>query len=117
MAHSCNGTCGQCGGCAKELVLTPRELALLELLAQIPFLPVARKSSNMDAVYLDEPADDLWTPVLACLEKKGLIDVDYRAPLAGCNYSSYAGYPVHGSMGLTERGLTVLETVEIMGID
>ena len=115
MAHSCNGTCGQCGGCAKELVLTPREIALLELLAQIPFLPVARKSSDMDAVYLDEPAEDLWTPVLACLEKKGLIDLDYRTPLTGCDYSNYAGYPVHGSMALTAKGQSVIELLQFQG--
>lgn len=115
MTHGCSGNCGQCGGCAKELVLTRREIELLEQLGQIPFLPIARKACNMDAVYLEAQAEDLWTPVLACLEKKGLIDVDYRAPLAGFDYSSYSAYPVHGSMALTARGQQVLELLELQG--
>ena len=116
MAHTCGGICGQCGGCAKELVLTEREINLLECLAQIPFLPVARKADTMDGVYLDEPAEDKWTPVLACLEKKGLIDLDYRTPLSGFDYSAYQGYPVHGSMALTARGQSVIELMQLQGL-
>lgn len=116
MAHGCSGNCGQCGGCAKELVLTRREIALLEQLGQIPFLPVARKASDMDAVYLESEAEDLWTPVLACLEKKGLIDGDYHAPLAGFDYGKYGAYPVHGSIALTARGQQVLELLELQGV-
>ena len=116
MAHTCGGNCGQCGGCAKELVLTEREINLLECLAQIPFLPVARKADTMDGVYLDEPAEDKWTPVLACLEKKGLIDVDYHAPLSGFDYGAYKGYPVHGSMALTARGQSVIELMQLQGL-
>ena len=115
MACNCSGNCGACAGCAKALVLTPRELSLLEQLGQIPFLPVARKADNMDAVYLDVPAEDFWTPVLACLEKKGLIDLDYRVPLTGFDYRAYSAYPVHGSMALTARGLQVLELLDFQG--
>ena len=116
MAHTCGGNCANCGGCAKELVLTQREIDLLETLSQIPFLPVARKADTMDGVYLDEPAEDKWTPVLACLEKKGLIDLDYRAPLSGFDYSSYKGYPVHGAMALTARGQSVIELIQLQGL-
>lgn len=116
MAHSCSGNCGNCGGCAKELVLTQREITILEFLGQIPFLPVARKASSMDGVYLEAPSEDLWTPVLAGLEKKGLIDLDYRAPLSGFDYSAYAAYPVHGSMALTARGQNVVELMQLQGI-
>lgn len=38
----CNGNCGGCTGCARELVLTEPEIGLLRELGQIPFLPVAR---------------------------------------------------------------------------
>ena len=116
MAHTCGGNCANCGGCAKELVLTQREIDLLETLAQIPFLPVARRADTMEAVYLDEPAQDQWTPVLACLEKKGLVDLDYRAPLSGFDYSAYQGYPVHGSMALTARGQSVIELMQLQGL-
>ena len=98
------------------MVLTEREINLLECLAQIPFLPVARKADTMDGVYLDEPAEDKWTPVLACLEKKGLIDVDYHAPLSGFDYGAYKGYPVHGSMALTARGQSVIELMQLQGL-
>lgn len=117
MAHSCGGNCSQCSGCAKELVLTHREVLLLEQLSQIPFLPVARKATQMDAVYLEEPAEDLWTPVLVCLEKKGLIDLDYHAPLSGFDYSAYTAYPVHGSMALTARGQSVVELMQLQGLE
>ena len=29
---SCNGNCGSCGGCAKELTLTTGEISILEKL-------------------------------------------------------------------------------------
>jgi len=115
MACNCSGNCSTCSGCARELVLTPREITLLEQLGQIPFLPVARKADQMDAICLEYPADDLWTPVLACLEKKGLIDLDYRKPLTGFDYRAYQGYRVLGSMALTAKGQQVLELLELQG--
>ncbi len=51
---SCNGSCGTCGGCARELVLTQQEAAFLEKLGQIPFLPVARNMGDLTPVYLEE---------------------------------------------------------------
>ena len=43
--HNHCGTCcgGSCGGCGGALELTQREVDLLRLFAQIPFLPVARR--------------------------------------------------------------------------
>ena len=52
--------------------------------------------------------------VLQCLEKKMLIDITYD-PLPGADMSAYKGYPVHGSIGLTARGLQVLELLEVQG--
>jgi len=112
--HSCGGSCGQCGGCAGSLVMTEAEIHMLQTLSQIPFLPVARKSSDMTPVYLEETGQD-YSMILACLEKKGLIDIDYHTPLGGFDYSAYAAYPLHGSFALTARGQRVIETLDLQG--
>lgn len=111
----CGGNCGSCGGCAGSLVLTEKEIDLLKLLGQMAFLPVVRKASDMIPVS-PESTDSEASAVLACLEKKGLIDLDYRMPLAGFDYSGCTGCPVHGSMALTQRGQQVLELLELQGI-
>lgn len=110
---SCSGHCGSCGGCAGSLVLTWKEVEFLRLLGQVAFLPVVRKASDMVPVY-PESSDPECSPVLECLEKKGLIDLDYRMPLAGFDYSG-CPWPVHGSMALTARGQQVLELLELQG--
>ena len=111
---SCGGNCGSCGGCAGSLVLTEKELEMLRLLGQVAFLPVVRKSADMIPVY-PESTDPDCTAVLTFLEKKGLIDLDYRVPLAGFDYSDCKSYPVHGSMALTARGQQVLEILDLQG--
>jgi len=115
---SCKGGCDTCSGCAKELVLTPGEIFILEELAQIPFLPVARRADDMDPVFLEysdrEPEE--YSLILACLEKKGLVDMDYHSPLSGFDYSAYRAYPLHGSIALTARGQSVLELLDRQGI-
>lgn len=118
MSHceTCAG-CGSCGDCARSLVLTEKEIEFLRCFAQLPFLPVARKSSDEVPVYLESGNIEENAAVIACLEKKGLIDVDYHIPLSGFDYSSYAAYPLHGSMALTLRGQEVLDTMELQGID
>lgn len=117
--HDCNcsGNCGSCSGCAKELVLTKAELAMLQKLAEIPFLPVARKTDDMTPVYLEDCdcSCEEYSLILACMEKKGLIDLDYRQSLKGFDYSAYHAYPVHGSMALTARGQQVWELLEFQG--
>lgn len=118
MAH-CNHNCGACSGCAAVLELTQGEIDLLGTLAQIPFLPVARRADDMVPVYLEETdrSREEYSLILQCLEKKGLIDLDYRAPLAGCDWSAYRGFPVHGTVSLTARGQTVVEMLEVQGIE
>ena len=102
----CGGNgCGSCsGGCGRNLSLTPQELSILEELAQIPFLPVARKADDMTPIYLEGTA----------FSREEYID--YRNPLAGFDYAAYTGFPVHGSIALTERGHTVIELIEMQGI-
>ena len=115
---SCNGNCGSCGGCARELEITKMELELLMLMSQIPFLPVARKMGDLEPVYLEAGADrkDEYSRILACLEKKGLISLDFDKPLKSYDYSAYESYPIRGSIALTERGCTVVDLLERQGI-
>ena len=113
---SCNGNCDGCSGCARELLLTGREIDFLNLLSQYAFLPVARTMGDLTPVYLEEGDPEEMSLLLQCLEKKGLISLDYDKPLVGFDASAYAAYPIRGSMALTERGQKVLELMEYQGI-
>ena len=113
---ACNGNCASCGGCARELTLSRQELDFLMKFAQIPFLPVARKMGDLEPVYLEADAPENAGLILQCLEKKGLISLDYDMPLKGFDDSAYEAYPIRGSMALTERGHLVLELIERQGV-
>jgi len=113
---SCNGNCGACSGCARELVLTGKEIEFLNTLGQYAFLPVARTLGDLTPVYLEEGDREEMSLLLQCLEKKGLISLDYDKPLRQFDESAYAAYPIRGSMALTERGQKVLELMEYQGI-
>ena len=115
---NCNGNCGGCTGCAKQLSLTEGELHILKSLGQIPFLPVARKADDMTPIYLEDESytKEEYSLILQVLEKKGLISLEYD-PLTGADMSAYKGYPVHGSMALTARGQTVVELLDLQGIE
>ena len=114
----CSGGCGSCGGCARDLVITKMELAFLQELGQVAFLPVARKMGDLEPVYLEagESKREEYSLLLQCLEKKGLVSLDYDKPLKGFSETAYFAYPIRGSMGLTERGQKVLELLEYQGI-
>ena len=114
---SCSGSCSNCGGCAKELVLTREEADFLQKLSQIPFLPVARRADDDVPIYLEdnEQPVEQYSLILTCLEKKGLVDLDYHQKLVGFDDSAYAAYPLRGSMALTARGQAVLELLELQG--
>jgi hypothetical protein len=113
----CDHNCGSCGGCG-ALELTELELELLRLLGQLAFLPVARKPEGDYPVCRElEGRDPEQTGLaLVCLEKRGLVDLDYCAPLKGMDMAAYAGYSVHGSAGLTVRGQQAVEYMEIQGV-
>lgn len=118
---SCSGdcaSCGGCGGCAKELVLSQAEVEMLQTLGQIPFLPVARKMGDLTPIYLEEQrySASEYSLILQCLEKRGLISLDFDMALKGFDDSAYAAYPIRGSMALTARGQTVLDLIETQGI-
>ena len=119
---NCKGNCGGCSGCTGcggAMELTEGEIAMVRTLGQIPFLPVARKMGEDVPVYLEE---ETYTPeeyslILQCLEKRGLISIDYSMPLKGFDDTAYRAYPIRGSFALTQRGQTVLELLEMQGVE
>ena len=119
--NGCGGSCGTCGGCGggNALELSEGEIRMLKTLSQIPFLPVARKMGDDIPVYLEdaEYTKEEYTLILQCLEKRGLIDIDYSAPLKGFDMSAYGAYPIKGSFGLTARGLVAAELLEYLGVE
>ena len=112
---ACNGNCENCSGCARELVLSRKEMDFLNTLAQYAFLPVARTMGDLTPVYLEDGDREEMSLLLQVLEKKGLISLDYDKPLKGFDESAYASYPIRGSMALTERGQKVVELLEYQG--
>lgn len=114
---NCCGNCEHCGGCAGQLVLSQPEINLLNKLGQIPFLPIARRASDPAPLYLEdtEETQEQYSLILICLEKKGLISLDFDMPLAGSRDEKYAQYPIVGSMALTKRGQDVLDVLDKQG--
>ena len=118
--NGCGGSCGSCGSCGgNTLELSEGEIKMLKTLSQIPFLPVARKMGDDIPVYLEDDVytQEEYTLILQCLEKRGLIDIDYTAPLKGFDTSAYAAYPIRGSFGLTARGQVAAELLEYLGVE
>ena len=116
---NCGGGCGGgCGGCAKVLELTQGEIDILQELAVYAFLPVARKADDMTPFYPEGTAHSLedYSAILMHLERKGLICMDYGAPIGNYPVELYGAWPVHGSMALTQRGQEVVESLSITGI-
>ena len=113
----CSGNCGSCGGCAGELVLSQPEVDFLNDLAENAFLPVARKAGDASPIYRekDNETQEQYSLILICLEKKGLISIDFDMPLHGADMSAYADCPIHGSIALTARGQQVLDVLDKQG--
>ena len=120
-AH-CSGSCGGCGGCSGcggAMELTRGEIEMLLKLGQIPFLPVARKMGDENPVYLEDTEQTVeeYGLILLCLEKRGLISLDYDKPLKSFDDAAYAAYPIRGSFALTQRGQQVVELLEMQGVE
>ena len=118
---NCSGSCGGCSGCTGcggAMELSRGEIEMLLTLGQIPFLPVARKMGDLDPVYLEDNdhSREEYSLILQCLEKKGLISLDFAQKLKGFDDAAYAAYPIRGSMALTQRGQQVLELMELQGM-
>ena len=115
----CDHNCASCSGCGKSLSLTQVEMEMLLNLAQIPFLPIARRADSMTPVYLedDKHTKEEYSLILECLERKGLISLDFDKPLRSFDDGAYRAYPIRGSMALTARGQTVVELLELQGIE
>lgn len=116
-SDSCGSCCGSCSSCAGSISLNEGELHILRKLEQIPFLPVARKADSEEPVYLEDNdyTVDEYSLILLCLEKKGLITLDYHIPLKGFNSPAYSAYPIQGSFALTQRGQQVLDVLDVLG--
>lgn len=109
--------CSSCG--KRDLELTREEIEMLGRFAQYSFLPVARKIDDESPIYLEENHYSLeeYGIILALLEKKGLISIDYEKPLKNADFSAYEAYPLRGSMALTARGQQVLEILDLQGYE
>ncbi len=114
---NCSGNCENCGGCAGELVLSQPEVDFLNDLAENAFLPVARKAGDTAPIYREKENEtqEQYSLILICLEKKGLISIDFDLPLQGADMSRYADCPIHGSIALTARGQQVLDVLDKQG--
>ena len=111
---TCGENCGGCSGCARELTLSEGEIRFLRRLGEVAFLPVARQLGDLTPIYPETDAEENISLILALLEKKGLISLDYDKPLTG--FDGYGDYPLKGSMALTQRGQRVLELMEYQGV-
>lgn len=101
------------------MILADGEVEMLQKLAQIPFLPVARRMDTMDPMYFEdsEHTAEEYSLILQCLEKRGLISIDYDMPLKGAYSDAYAPYPVRGSFALTAKGQDVVELLGLLGCE
>ena len=110
---NCSG-CSKCGSCGGVMELNQGELEVLKMLGEIAFAPVTRQEET--PIYLGEGeySREEYSLILQCLEKKGLVSLDYRIELKG--FDGYEGYEDHGSMALTEKGQQVLELLDRQGV-
>ena len=117
MSHCehCSGDCTHCAGCGAAYVLNEGELAVLRLLGQMAFLPVARRADDLTPIYCGEGvySREEYSIILQCLEKKNLITIDFDQPLKG--FDGYENYPLKGSAGLTLQGQQVLAVLDVQG--
>mgnify|MGYP003525352893 CR=1 FL=1 len=115
---NCSGNCASCTGCSRALELHEAEIQMLQTLAQVPFLPVARRADDMTPHYVEGTAysQEEYSAILLHLERKKLIDIDYGSLVGSYENPGYAGLKVHGSVALTGRGQAVVEQLHIHGI-
>ena len=116
--QSCS-SCGRCENCGNCLTLNEGELHVMQLLAEIPFLPIARKADSADPIYLEDQcySTEEYSLILQSLETKKLITLDYNLPIKGFHNDRYNSYPIVGSFALTARGQHILELIDLQGIE
>ena len=70
-------------------------------------------------VYLEDAqrSAEEYSLILQCLEKRGLISIDFDQPLKGAYSPDYDAYPIKGSIALTILGQQALELLEVQGIE
>lgn len=142
--HGSGGCCGGhnhadgcgCGGSSSEgsIKITQGEFYMLMILAETPFLPLARfvmnstKSDELQSialapVFLQEIDDTMEHvrvsgEILLALEGKGLVTLDYDQPLKGYTYSEYTNSEIYKSFKDTvaegaQRGDFLFDTADI----
>lgn len=114
----CGGSCGSCGGCgSSQLILSETEFELLTRFGEIPFYPIVRNLRTDTTEILDDRLSGKeYADALKALEFRGLVSVDCRIPLSGCDYSGYGIEYDHGSAALTASGQRMVEQLELFGI-
>lgn len=111
---SCSASCGSCGG--REMFLSQQEIDILKLLAEVAFLPAARRPDTMEPHCREPGFPEDGGPWLEAMERKRLVSIDWDKPLKNFDYSAYTGLRVHGSFALTALGQTVVELLELQGV-
>lgn len=118
--NCCNSSCsscGSCGGCGSELILSEKELELLMRFGEIPFYPIVRSLRTDETEILDPLLSGKeYSAALAILAFRGLVSIDNRIPLSGCDYSGYGSEYDHGSAALTATGQRMVEQLDLFGI-
>ena len=113
MKHCLKNHCGRCCAheCGGAAALTDGEQALLELLAQYAFLPLAFDQVSEEPVCLEhtDGGQRETSAALLSLREKRLISIDYDMPLANYDYSAYPQYERYGSAALTAFGQETLD--------
>ena len=101
--------------------LTVRDLPLNELHDYIDWNAFLNfwgfKGKVQDLIYREDEkqTQQQYGLILICLEKKGLISIDFDMPLRGADMSAYGDCPIHGSIALTARGQEVLDVLDKQG--
>ncbi len=104
----------RCCGCGNTVYLTEKECRILSLFAEFSFLAVGLKKEGAFPMLLSEKDDG--GKELFMLKMKGLVDIDYDQPLVGFDYAPFSTFARLGSAALTEKGMDVLDAIDVVGI-
>ena len=102
----CGGGCPACPYGIAEVTLTPDEIRLLTLFAEVPFLPAGKKTDRI--IFREASFPDAETCIRS-LSQKGILAEDFDSPIGGFDYQTYADCDVCGSIGLTAFGQSILD--------
>lgn len=125
-AGCCGKAHGQCGSCcsSNEILLCKEEVAILEALAQLAFLPImehrAQEKSTYRPVYESYTmSEETFSNVIGSLLFKKLISIDATLPVQNVLYpiSKQAAGTHCGSIALTLQGQEAITLLSLMDSD